>query len=748
MEAIELLTLPLAYQNGSARLLTGDLVVRDIEHWCHRKAHKGGIQPVMAVVFFNTGPDAVDYVKIKAHVAARAGVDYWVYELPVDASTIEVMSQVKELNMDPEIHGILIQRPLPQQLNEAKIMGYIDPIKNIEEYDRGQADNIAADALVRLLARYGLSESAQQAKIQIAGFGNIITKEFIKQMKRKFPYVSASKDFDPSYDTSTDKHEPLQAEVQAPRASMIISELHRGPGFIKESMIKPEVSVLVDLGFYVTEKGVIGDVSHALFDRSDLAIAPTPGGVLPILLWIMMERTIKAKQMIAKEDLRGCCCSPIMDCDKENVYINTSGFDEDSLKCPKPDASRGAGSRRTRAEKPPSAREEDRLSLPSYPAEAEARTRAIDQYLAAESQRSKRQLKIILFGDEHEKSLFLKQTRLLEVPLSNEERADVRAEARRFVASICRECLLIVDEHACKLEWINAHPVLGRVKEIVSSEDPKDEETVESMVNLYCDDELRLALNQLGHNLETIERRFLNSRFPHILTCSCTANGNLSKLLKRVFAPEYVPTEHDWFHFDQRRLGRVAQEALIQRDNHMLQLLQITDRSTQRRKWIHVLVDDAACLLFICNLAIYDQTLLEDETINRLHEDLILFSSLANSRWFAQTPFFVILSNISAFRNKILQSPLSKWLPQFEGGSNGDAALEFIKDRFRELAKPDQNIYIHVADIYSTEGVIAAIETMENRSLHQVLEELGMAPIECKDQSSRAFKRSENTFGP
>ncbi|KAF4443597.1 MIS1-C1-tetrahydrofolate synthase precursor mitochondrial [Fusarium acutatum] len=311
MEVFELLTLPLAYQNGSAHLLTGDLVVRDIERWCHRQAGKGGVEPVMAVLFFNTGPDAVDYVKIKAHVAARAGVSYWVYEMPVDASTMEVMNQVKKLNTNPQIHGILIQRPLPHQLNEAKIMGYIDPVKNIEEYDKGQADNIAADALVRLLARYGLLESAQQAKIQIVGFGNIITKEFIKQMKRQFPYVRASKDFDASYDSSPDEDEASQKEVQAPRASMIISELHRGPGFIKASMVKPEVGVLVDLGFYVTEKGVIGDVSHVLFDRSDLAIAPTPGGVLPILLWIMMERTIKAKQMLTKEDLRGCCCLPM-----------------------------------------------------------------------------------------------------------------------------------------------------------------------------------------------------------------------------------------------------------------------------------------------------------------------------------------------------------------------------------------------------------------------------------------------------
>ncbi|RKK77739.1 hypothetical protein BFJ69_g6028 [Fusarium oxysporum] len=443
-----------------------------------------------------------------------------------------------------------------------------------------------------------------------------------------------------------------------------------------------------------------------------------------------------------------------MNREKENDYTNTSGIDEDSLKCPNPITSQGAGSRRTRAEsscarwweglrtrspfsqsmiplQPPSSAEGDFLPMPSYPAEAEARARAIDRYLAAESQRRKRQLKIILFGDEHDKGHFLKQTRLLELPLSNGERANVRVEARRFVASICRECLLIVDACAGYPEWINVHPVLGRVKEFVSREETKDEETVESMVSLYCDEELRLALKQFGHNLENIERRFLNGRFPHILTCPCTGNGNLSKLLKRIFAPEYVPTEHDWFHFDQRRLEPVAQEALIHRDSHTMRFLQITDRSTQRRKWIHILVDDAACVLFISDLAIYDQTLLEDETINRLHEDFLLFSSLVNSRWFTQTPFFVILSNVSDFRSKILQSPLSKWFPQFKGGSDGDAALKFIKDRFQELAKANQNVYIHVADIHSAEGVIAAIETMENTSLSKVLKELGMPPVKC-----------------
>ncbi|ESU17367.1 hypothetical protein FGSG_10624 [Fusarium graminearum PH-1] len=300
MEDIELLKLPLAFQNGSARLLTGDLVVRDIERWCDRKADKGGVKPVMAVVYFNTGADAIDYVKIKAHVAARAGVSYWVYEMPVDASTTQVMTQVKKLNKNPRIHGILIQRPLPRQLNEPEVMRSINPIKNIEEYAKGRANNIAADALVRLLTKYGLRESAQQARIQIVGFGNIITKEFIKQMKSQFPYM----------------------EVEAPRDSIIISELHRGPGFIKSSMVKSEVSVLVDLGFYVTEKGVLGDVSHVLFDRSSLAIAPTPGGVLPILLWIMMERTIKAKNLTMKEEMQGCYCMAIIE--RRSMYPGTT----------------------------------------------------------------------------------------------------------------------------------------------------------------------------------------------------------------------------------------------------------------------------------------------------------------------------------------------------------------------------------------------------------------------------------------
>ena len=76
MDGAELLKLPWALQSASAHLLTGDLVVHDIERWCHRKVEKGGVKPVMAVLWFNTGSDAVDYVKFKAHVAARVSQQF------------------------------------------------------------------------------------------------------------------------------------------------------------------------------------------------------------------------------------------------------------------------------------------------------------------------------------------------------------------------------------------------------------------------------------------------------------------------------------------------------------------------------------------------------------------------------------------------------------------------------------------------------------------------------------------------
>ncbi|KFG87451.1 Methylenetetrahydrofolate dehydrogenase (NADP(+)) [Metarhizium anisopliae] len=284
-----------------AILLEGHLVVKDIEQWCLRKGRRGRIDPVLAVVFFNTDPAAEQYIRIKAHVAEKAGVGYWVYEISPEASSAHVQRQIQELNENEQVHGILIQRPLPEHLNEPKIMASIDPDKHIEEYCEGQPSNIAADALCRLLSKHGRSRVLCESVVHVVGFG-IITDGFTSHMRHHYPRVSVS----PNLPKVTGDAKPGSEHVDRP--AVLITELHRGPGFIKPRMIRPDVRVIIDLGFYSTEQGVIvGDLDHTVFEKDELAVAPTPGGVLPVLPWLMMERTIRAKRLLTRKESRFCC---------------------------------------------------------------------------------------------------------------------------------------------------------------------------------------------------------------------------------------------------------------------------------------------------------------------------------------------------------------------------------------------------------------------------------------------------------
>lgn len=231
-----------------------------------------------------------------ADLSCQAGVGYQVYELPVDATSAEVKAEIAELNDDHGIHGILIQRPLPSHLDELKLMASVAPHKHIEESIAGEPSNIAADALTRLLTRYDLEDLAHRRGIHIAGFGNIITDGFIAHLRDHYPHILVSR-------TLPD----LMAEKKV-KYPVLVSELHAGPHFITSNKLSRDERVIIDLGFFVTENGIAGDVDPSLYDEEDLAIAATPGGLLPILLWLMMERTIKSCHFMNKSLSLPCIC--------------------------------------------------------------------------------------------------------------------------------------------------------------------------------------------------------------------------------------------------------------------------------------------------------------------------------------------------------------------------------------------------------------------------------------------------------
>ena len=225
--------------------------------------------------------------------------------MPDTAATDKVIAHIQELNRDDRIHGILVQRPVPDYLSQERIMGSVSKAKHIEEYTGGRPDNIASDSMVRLISKYNRQDLLKTGRVRIAGHGNIVTDEFIDEMRRTYPRVRTSPDW-PVPKLDAERESMLEADGGI-KDTVLITELQHGGGYITPAMVGPSVEMIIDLGFHIVKEAKMGDADPELLERDGLAISPTPGGMLPVLIWVMMERTIKAK-LAQSQKSWGCMC--------------------------------------------------------------------------------------------------------------------------------------------------------------------------------------------------------------------------------------------------------------------------------------------------------------------------------------------------------------------------------------------------------------------------------------------------------
>ncbi|CAH6721775.1 guanine nucleotide-binding protein alpha-1 subunit [[Candida] jaroonii] len=133
---------------------------------------------------------------------------------------------------------------------------------------------------------------------------------------------------------------------------------------------------------------------------------------------------------------------------------------------------------------------------------------------------------------------------------------------------------------------------------------------------------------------------------------------------------------------------------------------------SERKKWIHCF-DNITAILFVVAISEYDQMLFEDERVNRMHEAIILFDSLCNSRWFINTPFILFLNKIDLFEDKIKKSPLSFYFPDFKGNNdNFEQCIKFFEQIFMKINKTQKPIYVHrtcATDSTSMKFVLSAV---------------------------------------
>lgn len=174
--------------------------------------------------------------------------------------------------------------------------------------------------------------------------------------------------------------------------------------------------------------------------------------------------------------------------------------------------------------------------------------------------------------------------------------------------------------------------------------------------------------------------------------------------------PEYFCSDTDILKGRIKTTG--ITETSFNINSFKFKVLDAGGQRLERKKWIHCF-DNITAVLFVLAISEYDQMLFEDERVNRIHEAILLFDSLCNSRWFLDTPFILFLNKMDIFEKKLLKSPLKKYFPDYNGKPDDvDEAVKFFERIFLNLNTTRKPIYVHrtcATDTQSMKFVLSAV---------------------------------------
>jgi len=259
-----------------------------------------GITPGLAVVLVGDNPASIAYVRNKDKTSQKLGFYSRKIELPKETTQAELLNIVLDLNADPLIHGILVQSPLPPQIDEEKIVIAIDPAKDVDGLHPMNVGKLAMGnpaALVpctplgchRLLQESGVETSG--AHVVIIGRSMLVGKPLGLLLMRK------GKGGDATVTIAHSRSKDLAAIART--ADILVAAIGR-PGFVRSDYVK-EGAVVIDVGINRVDdptvpKGyrITGDVAFEEVAPKTRAITPVPGGVGPMTVAMLMANTVTA----------------------------------------------------------------------------------------------------------------------------------------------------------------------------------------------------------------------------------------------------------------------------------------------------------------------------------------------------------------------------------------------------------------------------------------------------------------------
>jgi methylenetetrahydrofolate dehydrogenase (NADP+)/methenyltetrahydrofolate cyclohydrolase len=248
------------------------------------KSQKGYV-PTLATILVGDDPASATYVKMKGNACERIGMKSLKVELSSQTTTDELLEQINKLNKDPQVHGILLQHPVPDQIDERRCFDAIDINKDVDgvtclgfgnmSMNEKAFGSCTPQGIMRLLETYEIEISGKHAVV--VGRSPILGKPMAMMLLNKNATVTICHS----------RTEDLEQQIL--RADIVVGAVGI-PKFIKSNWIKDN-AVVIDAGYH-PEK--CGDIDLGPLTERVLAYTPVPGGVGPMTINTLILQTVEA----------------------------------------------------------------------------------------------------------------------------------------------------------------------------------------------------------------------------------------------------------------------------------------------------------------------------------------------------------------------------------------------------------------------------------------------------------------------
>lgn len=276
----------------SAQIIRGKEVAQTLREEIKNKVSsikQKGITPGLAVILVGDDPASQVYVKKKAEACQECGIKSEVYKLPETTQEEELLSLIQELNQRKDMHGILVQLPLPRQINTGLIIAAIDPAKDVDGlHPQNMGKLLKGTPALIPCTPYGCLKLIESTGYVIKGKNAVVIGRSDLVGKPIFTLLLNQNA------TVTMCHSQTQNLAEITRKADILVVAVGKPHFISGEMVKPGALVL-DVGINRLPNGKLtGDVDFVTAVEVAGWITPVPGGVGPMTITMLLENTLEA----------------------------------------------------------------------------------------------------------------------------------------------------------------------------------------------------------------------------------------------------------------------------------------------------------------------------------------------------------------------------------------------------------------------------------------------------------------------